>query len=189
MTHRKRFSAEARKGIAILMAALLAVLAAAYLLATAQGEAQERLRQAQAEHDLVSARAGKAAREGASRLVAADGVDAMFLEGETPGLAIAAFQKRAGDAAVKAGLAVQRMTSLDAGDEGQGAAYRLNVDAEGSLEQLRNFLVEIESGLPVMFVTRLEVQPAASEEAQDPFPSEALRMTVGIDAYGRSGQP
>ena len=182
-------SAEASKGAVILAAAALAVCAAAYGLFAWQEDASSRLAQAQADHDMVAARAAKALREGAMRLSAADQVERMFLEGDTPGLAVASFQKLAGDAAAKSGLSVLRTTPVDADATGADTPYRLNIDAQGSLEQLKAFLAEVERGLPVMLVTRLEVQPAAAEGTSEPYPSESLRMTVGIDAYGRGAAP
>ena len=183
------FSAEARKGMAILAVAGLALLALAYLLVTWHAAAQEGLRQAEAEHELVAARAAKAQRDGVSRLTEADAVTPMFLDGATPGLSFAKFQSIAGDAAAAAGLAVKRMQPVDTGD-GEGAMpYRLNLDVEGSIEQLRDFLADVESGLPVMFVTGLEIQPAGGEGEAAQYPSESLRATVRIEAYGWRGQP
>lgn len=183
------FSAEARKGMAILAAALVALGVLAYLLLAWHSAAAQRLVEAEAEHQLVSARAAKAAREGATRLTEADNVAPMFLEGATPGLVFAKFQSIAGEAASAAGLEVKRMQPADTGDGEAGTPYRLNMDAEGSIEQLRDFLADVESGLPVMFVTGLEVQPAARDGAADQYPSEALRMTLRIEAYGWRGQP
>ena len=185
----KNLSAEARKGLAVLGVAALALLCAAYLLYAWHAAAAERLQQAEAEHELVAARAAKAASEGATRLTEADNVAPMFLEGATPGLVFAKFQSIAGEAATAAGLAVKRMQPVDTGDADGGMPYRLNMDAEGSIEQLRDFLADVESGLPVMFVTGLEVQPSAAEGEDDQYPSEALRMTVRIEAYGWRGQP
>jgi Tfp pilus assembly protein PilO len=185
----KGFSAEARKGMAVLAVAALAVIVMIYLFLAWHSAAAERLRQAEAEHDMVAARAAKAAGEGVTRLTEADKVDPMFLEGATPGLVFAKFQSIAGEAASAAGLAVKRMQPVDTGDGEGGMPYRLNMDAEGSIEQLRDFLVDVESGLPVMFVTGLEIQPSAGEGEADQYPSEALRMTVRIEAYGWRAQP
>lgn len=187
----KGYSAEARKGMAVLAVAGFAVAVLAYLILAWQSQEAERLRQAQSEHEMVVARTAKAVREGATRLTEADDVAPMFLDGATPGLAFAKFQSIAGDAATAAGLAVKRMQPVDAGD-GEGAMpYRLSLDVEGSIEQLRDFLADVESRLPIMFVTGLEIQPSAGEgegEA-DQYPSEALRMTVRIEAYGWRAQP
>ncbi len=183
------FSAEARKGIAVLAVAALAVIVMVYLLLAWHSAAAERLRQAEAEHDMVAARAAKAVSEGVTRLTEADKVDPMFLEGATPGLVFAKFQSIAGEAATAAGLAVKRMQPVDTGDGEASMPYRLNMDAEGSIEQLRDFLIDVESGLPIMFVTGLEIQPSAGEGEADQYPSEALRMTVRIEAYGWRAQP
>jgi hypothetical protein len=185
----KGFSAEARKGMAVLAVAALAVIVMVYLLLTWHTAAAERLRQAEAEHAMVAARAAKAASEGVTRLTEADKVDPMFLEGATPGLVFAKFQSIAGEAASAAGLAVKRMQPVDTGDGEGSMPYRLNMDAEGSIEQLRDFLADVESGLPIMFVTGLEIQPSAGEGEADQYPSEALRMTVRIEAYGWRAQP
>ena len=185
----KGFSAEARKGMAVLAVAALAVIVMVYLLLTWHTAAAERLRQAEAEHAMVAARAAKAASEGVTRLTEADKVDPMFLEGATPGLVFAKFQSIAGEDASAAGLAVKRMQPVDTGDGEGSMPYRLNMDAEGSIEQLRDFLADVESGLPIMFVTGLEIQPSAGEGEADQYPSEALRMTVRIEAYGWRAQP
>ena len=183
------FSIEARKGMAVLAVALLALIVMAYLLLAWQSAAAERLRQAEAEHDMVGARVSKAAGEGVTRLTEADNVGPMFLEGATPGLVFAKFQSIAGEAATDAGLADKRMQPVDTGDGEGSMPYRLNMDAEGSIEQLRDFLADVESGLPIMFVTGLEIQPSAGEGEADQYPSEALRMTVRIEAYGWRAQP
>ncbi|MCA3554456.1 type II secretion system protein GspM [Aestuariivirga sp.] len=185
----KTLSGEGRKGVAVLAVAALAAAVAAYLLLEWHAQAAGRLVQAQSGYDLVAARTAKAAREGATRLTAADDVAPMFLEGATPGLAFARFQSVAGDAATAAGLAVKRMQPVDPGDGEGSVPYRLSMDAEGSIGQLRDFLTGVESRLPVMFVTGLEIQPAAAAGEGDPYPSESLRMTVRIEAFGWRTQP
>ena len=196
MSAASRYSSEARKGLAVLVLGALAVAGLIYVVFAWHSAAADRLRQAEAEHEMVAARAAKAASEGATRLTEADSVTPMFLEGDTPGLAFARFQSIADKAATDAGLAVKRMQPVDTGDGEASAPYRLNVDVEGSIEQLRDFLASIESGLPVMFVTGLEVQPAAAAETpgegEQPgaqYPSESLRTTVRIEAYGWKAQP
>lgn len=196
MSAASRYSSEARKGMAILVLGALAVAGLVYLVFAWHAAEADRLRQAETEHEMVAARAAKAAGEGALRLTEADNVAPMFLEGDTPGLAFARFQSIADKAATDAGLAVKRMQPVDQGDGEAGTPYRLNVDVEGSIEQLRDFLASIESGLPVMFVTGLEIQPAGAaetagggEQATDQYPSESLRSTVRLEAYGWRAQP
>ena len=185
----KGLSGEARKGLAVLGVAALAIIAMLYLLASWQSVEAERLRQATSEYDLVAARAAKAQRDGMTRLTASDNVTPMFLEGATPGLAFAKFQSIAGEAATTAGLEVKRMQPVDTGDSEGTMPYRLSMDVEGSIDQLRDFLANLESGLPVMFVTGLEVQPVAGEGEGDQYPSESLRSTLRIEAYGWRAQP
>ncbi len=185
----REFSVEARKGMAVLAVAALAVAVFAYLMMTWNSQESERLRQAEAEYDLVAARTAKAVRDGATRLTAATDVAPMFLDGATPGLAFAKFQSIAGEAATSAGLAIKRMQPVDTGDGEGSVPYRLSVDAEGSISQLRDFLANVESRQPVMFVTGLEVQPAAAEGEGGDYPSESLRATIRIEAYGWRPQP
>lgn len=182
-------SAEARKGVAVLAVAVFAVAVLAYLILSWQAQEAERLRQAESDYVLVEARTAKAARAGATRLTAADDVAPMFLDGATPGLAFARFQSIAGEAATAAGLEVKRMQPVDTGDGEATSPYRVSMDAEGSIEQLRDFLVDVESRLPVMFVTGLEIQPEAKAEEGSQYPSEALRATVRIEAYGWRAEP
>jgi len=183
------FSVEARKGMAVLAVAALAVGVFGYLVLTWQSQETERLRQARSEHDLVAARTAKAVRDGAARLTSAANVAPMFLDGTTPGLAFANFQSIAGEAAIGAGLAVKRMQPVDTGDGEGSVPYRLSIDAEGSIGQIRDFLAKVESRLPVMFVTGLEIQPVAAEGEGDGYPSESLRATIRIEAYGWRPQP
>lgn len=185
----KGYSAEARKGMVILAAAALALCVLVYLLAAWHSAESERLAQAEAEHQMVAARAAKAAKDGATRLTEADDVAPMFLEGATPGLVFARFQSIAGEAASAAGLAVKRMQPAETGDAEGGMPYRLTMDAEGSIAQLRDFLAGIESGLPVVFVTGLEMQPASGDGPSDQYPSETLRMTLRLEAYGWRAAP
>lgn len=189
LTRPRGFSMEARKGMAVLAVAALAAGVFGYLMLTWQSQETERLRQAQSEHDLVAARTAKAARDGAARLTATADVAPMFLDGTTPGLAFANFQSMAGEAATASGLAVKRMQPVDTGDGDGSVPYRLSVDAEGSIDQVRDFLTTIESRLPVMFVTGLEIQPVAAEGEGDGYPSESLRATIRIEAYGWRPQP
>lgn len=182
-------SREGRNGLAVLAVAALALLAVLYLIGSWHAAEAERLSQAEAENQLVAARAAKAQRDGMTRLTAADDVAPIFLEGATPGLAFARFQSIAGEAASKAGLAVKRVQPVDTGD-GEGATpYRLNMDVEGGIGQMRAFLADVESGLPVMFVTGLEMQPAAGAGEAGQYPSDSLRATVRIEAYGWRAQP
>ena len=180
----RKLSPEARKGVAVVVAAVLSLVIVALVLALWHSSVRDEVQQLTAERDMVAARAAKATQSAATRLGSADKVTGMFLEGATPGLAVASFQGLVGDAAANSGLSVKRIQPLATGDEAAAGPYRLGIDAEGSLDQLRAFLVQVESSLPVMFVSGLEVRPGAADGAETPFPAEALKISVRIDAYG-----
>jgi len=174
----------ARKGAVILALLLLVVLGLAAGLFAWHGAIGERITAQQAEHDLIAARAARKAQEGGLRLRAGDGVEQMFLTGATPGLMLAAFQERVGESAARSGLTVVRIQGLETGDAEGKTPFRLGMDAEGSITQMRDFLVDIEASLPVMFVSGLELRPQAAVTEADAFPAEALRASFRIEAYG-----
>lgn len=186
-----KLSPEARKGIAILAGAGLIVAATVMGLAAWHSSLGERIAQQQTEHDLLSARAAKKAREGAGRLTAANSPERLFLAGATPGLTMAGFQELVGEAAESSGLNVVRIQPFETSDaEAQyEATYRLGIDAEGRLEQLQAFLISVEAMLPLIFVTGLEIRPQMASDAGDPYPSEALRASFRIEAHGWRDQP
>lgn len=180
----RSLSPEARKGLAVLATGGFLFLFVALMLFLWESSLQSEVQRLTAERDMVAARAAKSSGEFATRLGPGDDVTAMFLEGATPGLALASFQSVVSAAAAASGLSVKRMQPMETGDAEAGKPYRLGIDADGSLDQLRTFLASVESMLPVMFVTGLEIRPSSSEASQDPFPSEALGISIRLDAYG-----
>jgi Tfp pilus assembly protein PilO len=91
---------------------------------------------------------------------------------------------------MKNGLTVMRMTPLPAEAADGLTAYRLSVDGTGSIEQLRSFLAEVESGLPLVSVTGFEIKPqTAGSPGEQPYPSEALAFALRLAAYGLGGAP
>jgi hypothetical protein len=187
----RELSGEARKGILILAGAVLLAIGLAASLFAWQASLSDRIAQQQAERDLVAARAAKKAREGAGRLTSADSPERLFLAGETPGLTIASFQELVGAAAARSGLNVVRVQPFESGDDDAKTetSYRLGIDAEGSLEQLQAFLVSVEAMLPLIFVTGLDIRPEAATDAAEPYPSEALRASIRVEAHGWRAQP
>jgi hypothetical protein len=169
-----KLSPEARKGLAILAGAGLLAAAIVTGLAAWHGSLGDRIAQQQAERDLLSARVAKKAREGAGRLTAADSPERLFLAGATPGLTMAGFQELVGKAAEASGLSVVRIQPFETSD------------AEAKLQA---FLISIESMLPLIFVTGLEIRPQMAADAGDPYPSEALRASFRVEAHGWRDQP
>ncbi len=180
----------ARKGGLVVLAGiglavLLAVLPFLWLGGLKQQAAADKT-----QYDLIAARAERLAESGGVRLTEADEPARLFLPGETAGTTLAAFQSAVNAAALRNGLTVMRMTPLPTEAADGLSAYRLSVDATGSIEQLRSFLADMESGLPLVSVTGFEIKPQlAGSPGEQPYPSEALAMSLRLAAYGLGPTP
>jgi Tfp pilus assembly protein PilO len=179
-----KLSPKARQGAVILLAAASVLLFFATLPFFWQASLREQSAALQAEINLLNSKL--AARSGAARsaLTEAAPLDSMFLPGSTAGTTLAAFQEFVGEAAAISGLSVLRMQPLAAEEKAGLAAYRLSVEATGSLEQLRAFFVDVETMLPMVIVTGFELQPQ-SEGGEDmgSDPSESLAVSLRLEAY------
>ena len=177
------FSPLARKGAMILACGMIALAVLSVLPFLWYADLREQAATQRAERELVEARAGRQ-REAAPRLTEADQLDRMFLPGATDGTALAAFQSLVSDAAVRSGMSVLRLQPLPM-DAAEGLSpFRLGVDASGSMDQLRAFLTDVESMLPVVIVTGFEIEPRSADGAEaDPYPSEDLAVTVELEAF------
>lgn len=184
------FSPLARRGgLMVLGGAGLAVLLVA-LPFLWLGGLKEQAATDKTQYDLIAARAQRLAGSGGVRLTAADEPARLFLPGETAGTTLAAFQSTVNAAAVRNGLAVMRMTPMPAEAAKGASAYRLSVDATGSIEQLRSFLADIESSLPLVAVTGFEIRPeTAAGVGEQPYPSEALAVSLRLAAHGWDAAP
>ena len=185
-----KLSPKARQGGAMLLAAarLLHVFAAVpFLWQASLREQSETLR---AELDLLKGKLSARTDAAGPVLTEAAALDSMFLPGSTAGTTLAAFQELVGDAAAVSGLSVLRMQPVPVEEKDGLAPYRLAVDATGSLEQLRGFLVDIEAILPVVIVMGFEIQPqSAGGEEAEAEPSEALAVSLRLEAYAWKGVP
>jgi hypothetical protein len=143
-----------------------------------------------AERDRVKARVLARADARGRMLTEGDQPQTMFLPGTTAGTTLAAFQTMVSDVAVASGISVLRMQPLPGG-EGEGlSAYRLAVDAAGSIEQLQRFLAGIESSLPVVTVAGFGIVPrAAAGPERQPFASDDLAISLTLEAYAWKGAP
>lgn len=142
------------------------------------------------QYDLIAARAARLAEGGGVRLTEADQPGRLFLPGETAGTTLAAFQSVVNEAALRSGLAITRMTPLPAETVEGLPVYGLSVDATGSIAQLRSFLADIESGLPLVIVTGFEIKPqAVAGSEEQTYASEALALSLRLEAYGGGATP
>lgn len=180
----------ARKGGLYVLAGALVALLLAVLPFMSLGGLREQAAADRTQYELIAARAARLAEGGRVRLTDADEPLRLFLPGETAGTTLAAFQSIVTAAAARSGLTVMRMTPLP-GEAVDGVpAYRLAVDATGSIAQLRGFLTDVESGLPLVTVTGFDLKPqTAAEPGGQSYPSENLVLTLRLQAYGWGGAP
>jgi len=186
----RSLSPRAMKGAAILLAGAILLLLLAVLPFLWHASMREQAVAQAAERDRVKARVLARADARGRMLTEGDQPQTMFLPGTTAGTTLAAFQTIVSDAAVASGISVLRMQPLPGG-EGEGlSAYRLAVDAAGSMEQLQRFLAGIESSLPVVTVAGFGIVPrAAAGSERQPFASDDLAISLTLEAYAWRGAP
>ena len=186
----RSLSPRAMKGAAILLAGAILLLLLAVLPFLWYSSMREQAVAQAAERDRVKARVLARADARGRMLTEGDQPQTMFLPGTTAGTTLAAFQTMVSDVAVASGISVLRMQPLPGG-EGEGlSAYRLAVDAAGSMEQLQRFLAGIESALPVVIVAGFGIVPrAAAGPERQPFASDDLAISLTLEAYAWRGAP
>jgi hypothetical protein len=186
----RSLSPRAMKGAAILLAGAILLLLLAVLPFLWHASMREQAVAQAAERDRVKARVLARADARGRMLTEGDQPQTMFLPGTTAGTTLAAFQTMVSDVAVASGISVLRMQPLPGG-EGEGlSAYRLAVDAAGSMEQLQRFLAGIESSLPVVTVAGFGIVPrAAAGPERQPFASDDLAISLTLEAYAWRGAP
>lgn len=186
----RSLSPRAMKGAAILLAGAILLLLLAVLPFLWYSSMREQAVAQAAERDRVKARVLARADARGRMLTEGDQPQTMFLPGTTAGTTLAAFQTMVSDVAVASGISVLRMQPLPGG-EGEGlSAYRLAVDAAGSMEQLQRFLAGIESSLPVVTVAGFGIVPrAAAGPDRQPFASDDLAISLTLEAYAWRGAP
>ena len=186
----RSLSPRAMKGAAILLAGAILLLLLAVLPFLWYSSMREQAVAQADERDRVKARVLARADARGRMLTEGDQPQTMFLPGTTAGTTLAAFQTMVSDVAVASGISVLRMQPLPGG-EGEGlSAYRLAVDAAGSMEQLQRFLAGIESSLPVVTVAGFGIVPrAAAGSERQPFASDDLAISLTLEAYAWRGAP
>lgn len=108
-----------------------------------------------------------------------------FVEGTTAGLATASLQRVMVDLARANAMSVERVQPLPAEASNGLAKLRLDIEVTGGLMGLRDYLLAIENGAPLIFVKELHVAtPPNREEVQNPYPSESLTVSLQVEAYG-----
>ena len=183
----RSLSPTALKGAVIVLAAALALVALASLPFLWRASLQSSAEAQKAELDLVRAKVLAQVKMRGPRLTAADDVAQMFLPGATAGTALAAFQSLVSTAADESGMSVLRMQPLPTDEESGLSPFRLSVDLSGSLDQLTALLAGLESGLPLVTVAGLEVQPRGDANASQPYASEDIAVSLKLEAFSWRG--
>jgi Type II secretion system (T2SS), protein M subtype b len=119
------------------------------------------------------------------QLTAADDIGPVFISGGTAGLALADLQRRLAQMAEQSGLAITRTQPLQSEGSNGLATLRMEVEATGTIESLRNYLVAIETGAPLIFVNQAQLSAPEGNAASDKsLPSDKLSVVLQLEAYG-----
>ena len=172
-------------GLALLLAALavLACLAAAPFVWRSWIE--QDLAGKRSDLRLIEARIKAAKNDGRVRLTAQDNIDPMFLPGTTAGLAMAEMQGLIARLATGSGMAVKRTQPLQADRKGNLAILRMEVETEGGIAKLRDYLLAVEASQPLVFVSGMRITaPDAAAGEGAVLPSDALTVALQLEAYG-----
>jgi hypothetical protein len=142
--------------LAILLAALLLV-ANVTLLPLIVGDAETDAAQEAIRRYEAIAAGRDSLRQSLASLPPAPGDSAGRLPETTDSLALAELQSRLSALAAEAGVAITAAEALPAEEGGDPARVELSLDLSGSLAGLQALLYRVESGQPVMAVTRLDL--------------------------------
>jgi hypothetical protein len=180
----RRLSPQGAWGLGILAAAALLLGTAAALPHAWFARTEARLAEARAEFAFLEARLGADKSVRKRQLTAADNVDSLFMPGTTSGLAQAEMQGLVGRLAQQHGMVVERSQPLPAEVRDGIAVLRMDVEASGSLENLRGYLLAVETGEPLIFVTRAKIAVDESRIDEAALPSDRLAVALQLEAYG-----
>lgn len=117
-------------------------------------------------------------------LTAADNIDPLFVAGDTPGLATAGLQSIVAQIAGENGMVVERTQPLQTDNTDGAGILRMEVEASGSIENLRGYLLALESNMPLIFVNQAKVSPSQSTDNIESLPSDRLTVSLQLEAYG-----
>jgi hypothetical protein len=179
-----RLSRQGLTGAGLLVIVLLALAAAAsspfYWRQAIEPELEESRRMlALIEQKLMDAEANRK-----PQAVNAANAGQAFVEGTTAGLATASLQRVMVDLARASKMRVERVQPLPAEINGGLARLRLDIEVVGGLEGLRNYVLAVESGAPLIFVKEFHVTtPLNREEEPNPYPAENLSVSLQVEAY------
>ncbi len=183
-TRNSRISRQGYFGMAIIAVALLGLGAAAAAPFYWQQAMQPELVESRRMLALIEQKLKEAEASRKPQAVTAQNAPQAFVEGTTAGLATASLQRVMVDLAKANTMRVERVQPLPAEINNSLARLRLDIEVAGSLEGLRNYLLAVESGAPLIFVKELHVAtPPNREEEQNLYPAENLTVSLQVEAY------
>lgn len=130
---------------------------------------------------LIETKLASAASKSSPVLADANKVGEMFLQGTTQGTAIAEFQTLLNTSAMKTGMIIERLQPLQTETRSNISILNMEIVAAGSLESLSAYLLAIEAGLPIVFITDAEISP--QHNLQSSYPSESLKVNLRLQAF------
>lgn len=182
---KSRLSPKARWGVVNLTLGVLLMAAVAALPYIWYAMTIDVLAESNSEFRLLDARLARSAGTRAVALSAQENIAPLFIEGATPGLALAALRRLVGGVAQENGLVLQRVQPLQSEDRDGLSVLRMEVETTGRLESLRGYLLALETGLPLIHVNAAKIlAPTNAGEAGSELPSDNLTVALQLESYG-----
>ena len=105
----------------------------------------------------------------------------LYLPGGSQGVAAASLQKLVGQVAEDEGADLKSTQALTSETEGEFERTRIRVVVESTVAALANVLVELESHVPLVYVSNLEIEPRQSRGGEDGAEPDLL---IRFDLFG-----
>jgi hypothetical protein len=172
-------------GLAILVTAVLTMGAVAALPHVWYAVNDARLAESRIDLRFIEAKMKAANGTRPTGLTASDNIEPLFVGGATSGMALAGLQRLIGKLAEENGMVVERTQPLQTEHSNGLAVLRMEVEAAGSIENLRGYLLAIEAGQPLIFVNQAKISaPVSADESGTVLPSDKLAVALQLETYG-----
>jgi hypothetical protein len=178
-------SRQGRWGVVILLGTLIFMAGLAGLPYLWYHYNKGQLGEARAEMQFIEAKLNSIKSVHRAGFSASDNIDPVFAVGSTSGTSLAGLQTLLANLAEENGVTIQRTQPLQTEAKEGLAALRMELEASGSLESLRGYLLAIEQGQPFIFINQAKIssEQAAAEEGAA-LPSDKLLVALQLETYG-----
>ena len=178
-------------GVGVVLIAIIILLTMATVPLLWRQSVDERLSVQTALLEQIESKFKSSSSQNRSIALTEQGAEQAFVGGETHGLANANLQRLLAELATANGLKLENVQSFPLEQNGSLSRLRLAATAHGGIESLRNYLLAIEAGTPLLFVTGATIEtPAIADKTASAFPSDNLAINVEIEAFTwRAKQP